>query len=201
LESKVLVGLDPGAHAYNLVKIQGKFYYLDCTVKDPRRGFLKGSSTFSHAPLQSPYLSTAFKIAYMDQISVTDYQPGASSTLGKTALRALTDEEINAVSEGAYTGIAGRTKANYAVKGTVIQATPFDKEHPLKPVYDANADTQNYMLAFRLTIDKEKLDENGTVKLFVGAGESESFTKANSKLKDGYLDVHEKLDQIYILRN
>ncbi len=195
LESKVLVGLDPGAHAYNLVKIQGKFYYLDCTVKDPRRGFLKGSSTFSHAPLQSPYLSTAFKIAYMDQISVTDYQPGASSTLGKTALRALTDEEINAVSEGAYTGIADRTKANYAVKGTVIQVTPFDKEHPLKPVYDANADTQNYVLAFRLTIDKEKLDENGTVKLFVGAGESESFTKANSTLKDGYLDVLCPIDE------
>lgn len=189
LESKVLVGLDPGAHAYNLVKIQGKFYYLDCTVKDPRRGFLKGSSTFSHAPLQSPYLSTAFKIAYMDQISVVDYRPGASSSLSGTAVRALTDEEISAVSEGRFTGIADRTKAKYAVKGTVIQVTPYDKDHPLKPVYEANADEQDYVLAFRLTIDKDKLDENGTVKLIAGEMSSDVFTKANSTLKDGYLDI------------
>lgn len=191
LESKVLMGMDGGAHTYNLVKIQGKYYYLDCSAKK----FLKGKRNFNTAPLQDRYLSTAFQTYYIANISENDYVGGQDSTLGGAAFRALTDEEISAVSGGVYTGIADRTKANYAVKGTVIQVTPFDKEHPLKPVYDANADTQNYVLAFRLTIDKEKLDENGTVKLFAGVGESESFTKANSTLKDGYLDVLCPLDE------
>lgn len=195
LESKVIMGLDSAAHAYNLVKIQGKYYFLDCTVKDPKRGFLKGSRNFYHALLQDRYLSTAFQTYYMANISENDYVGGQDSTLGKTALRALTDEEINAVSEGAYTGIADRTKAKYAVKGTVIQATPFDKAHPLKPVYEANSDAQNYVLAFRMTIDKEKLQDSGTVKFFAGKGESEGFTKANSTLKDGYLDVLCPIDE------
>ncbi len=188
LESKVLVGLDPGAHAYNLVKIKGKFYYLDCTVKDPKRGFLKGSRTFSHAPLQSPYLSTAFKLAYMDKISVTDYQPGASTTLGGAALRALTDAEISKVSGGAFTGIADRTKAKYTIKDNVIQAAPYDKAHPLKPVYFADSDEQDYVLALRLTVERDRMDDNGSVSISVGS-DTVLYKKADSTLKEGYLDL------------
>lgn len=184
LESKVIMGMDGGAHTYNLVKIQGKYYYLDCTAGV----FLKGKS-FRHAPLQDRYLSTAFQTYYMENISATDYVAGQESTLGSTAIRALTDEEIKAISNGAYTGIAERTRAKYAIQGSVIQVTPYDKTHPLKPVYDANADIQTEMLAFRLTIDQEKLDDNGIVKLVAGEGEGEIFTKVNSTLKDGYLDV------------
>lgn len=184
LESKVIMGMDAGAHTYNLVKIQGKYYYLDCTAGV----FLKGKS-FRHAPLQDRYLSTAFQTYYMANIADTDYVAGQESTLGSTAIRALTDEEIKAVSNGAYTGIAERTRAKYAIQGSVIQVTPYDKTQPLKPVYDANADTQNEMLAFRLTIDPEKLDDNGTVRLVAKEGEGETFTKANSTLKDGYVDV------------
>ena len=164
--------------------IQGKYYYLDCTAGV----FLKGKS-FRHAPLQDRYLSTAFQTYYMANIADTDYVAGQESTLGSTAIRALTDEEIKAVSNGAYTGIAERTRAKYAIQGSVIQVTPYDKTQPLKPVYDANADTQNEMLAFRLTIDPEKLDDNGTVRLVAKEGEGETFTKANSTLKDGYVDV------------
>lgn len=185
LESKVIMGLDGGAHTYNLVKIQGKYYYLDCSAKK----FLKGKKSFKPAPLQDRYLSTAFQTYYMAHIAENDYVGGQDSTLSGTAVRALTDEEISAVSEGRFTGIADRTKAKYAVKGTVIQVTPYDKDHPLKPVYEANADEQDYVLAFRLTIDKDKLDENGTVKLIAGEMSSDVFTKANSTLKDGYLDI------------
>lgn len=187
LESKVIMGLDAAAHAYNLVKIQGKFYFLDCTLKDPKRGFLKGSSTFSHALLQDRYLSTAFKLAYMDKISVTDYQPGASSTLG-AALRALTDEEISKVSGGAFMGVADRTKAKYAIKGNVIQVTSYDKAHPIKPIYFADSDQQAYVLALRLTVDREKMDENGTVRISAG-NDSAVYKKADSTLKEGYLDL------------
>ena len=185
LESKVLMGLDGGAHTYNLVKIQGKYYYLDCSAKK----FLKGKNTFQHALLQDRYLSTAFQTYYMSQIAENDYVGGQDSALSGAAVRALTDEEISAVSEGMYTGIADRTKAKYAIKGTVIEVTPYDKTHPLKPVYEANADKQNYVLAFRLMIDQAKLDENGTVTLLAGEMSSDVFTKANSTLKDGYLDI------------
>lgn len=184
LESKVIMGMDAGAHTYNLVKIQGKYYYLDCTAGV----FLKGKS-FRHAPLQDRYLSTAFQTYYMANIADTDYVAGQESTIGGTAIRALTDAEIKAASNGAYIGIAERTRAKYAIKGSIIQVTPYDKAHPVKPVYDANTDTQNDMLAFRLTLDQGKLDDNGTVKLVAKEGEGETFTKANSTLKDGYLDV------------
>lgn len=56
LESKVLMGMDAGAHTYNLVKIQGKYYYVDCST----RNFLKGKNSFKTAPLRtaiSPRLS------------------------------------------------------------------------------------------------------------------------------------------------
>lgn len=191
LESKVLMGMDSGAHTYNLVKIQGKYYYLDCSAKK----FLKGKRNFKTAPLQDRYLSTAFQTYYMANISENDYVGGQDSKLEKTALRALTDEEIRVMSEGAYTGIADRTKARYAVKGTVIQVTPFDKAHPLKPVYEANADEQNYILAFRLTVDKDKFDENGTVKLTAGELRSDVFKESNSTLKDGYLDILCPIDE------
>lgn len=191
LESKVLMGMDAGAHTYNLVKIQGKYYYVDCST----RNFLKGKNSFKTAPLQDRYLSTAFQTYYIANISDTDYVGGQDSALDKTAIRALTDEEISALSKGAYTGIADRTKAKYAIKGNVIQATPYDKEHPLKPVYEVNAGTQDYVLAFRLTIDKDKLDENGTIKMISGEMSSDVYQKANSTLKDGYLDLLCPLEQ------
>lgn len=191
LESKVLMGMDAGAHTYNLVKIHEKYYYVDCSAKK----LLKGKSTFKTAPLQDRYLSTAFQTYYIANISDTDYAGGQDSTLDKTAVRALTDKEISTLSKGAYTGIADRTKAKYAIKGNVIQATPYDKAHPLKPVYEVNAGTQDYVLAFRLTVDQEKMQDSGTVKLYVEGGESEPFTKANSTLKDGYLDVLCPIDE------
>lgn len=189
LESKVIMGLDTAAHAYNLVKIQGKFYFLDCTLKDPRKGFLKGSSTFYHALLQDRYLSTAFKLAYMDRISVTDYQPGVSSSLGGGAvITALTDEQICALNPD-YERIAYKTSAKYTVKGTGIRVTPVEKNGTLKPVYDKEKDVSTYMLAFRLNVDAERFGDDGTVVIMADGAAPQTYTKGNSTLKNGYVDV------------
>lgn len=189
LESKVVMGLDSAAHAYNLVKVQGKFYFLDCTLKDPKRGFLKGSSTFYHALLQDRYLSTAFKLAYMDRISVTDYQPGASSAPSDIAgIMALTDEQIRALNPD-YEQIAYKTTAKYTINGTSIKVTPEEKNGPLKPVYDKKKDASAYMLAFRLRTDTEKFGDDGTVSVVAGSAAPDIYTKENSTLKDGYVDI------------
>lgn len=185
LESKIIMGMDGGAHTYNLVKIQGKYYYLDCSAKK----FLKGKNSFKTAPLQDRYLSTAFQTYYMARIAKEDYEGGENSALSGTAIRALTDEEISTVSKGEYTGIADRTKAKYAIKDTVIQVTPYDKTHSLKPVYDANADEEDYVLAFRLQVDREKFDENGKIQIITGENCADFDKKKNPTLKDGYLDV------------
>ena len=184
LESKVLMGMDSGAHTYNLVKIQGKYYYLDCSAKV----FLKGKS-FKHAPLQDRYLSTAFQTYYMTQISDSDYEPGENSAVGSIGIRALTNPEINAASAGAYTAIADRTMAKYTINDTVIEVVPYDKEHSLRPVYNAEKDRADYMLAFRLQVDQEKLDENGRIQIIAGGSSAEFDKKKNPTLRGGYLDV------------
>lgn len=185
LENKVIMGLDAGAHTYNLVKIRGKYYYLDCSAKK----FLKGKKNFKTAPLQDRYLSTAFQTYFMAQIASDDYAAGQEPALDGIAVRALTDGEISQASGGAFTGIADRTSAKYELRDTVIQAALYDREHPLKPVYYADEDKQEYVLAFRLTVDREKFDENGTVQIFAGEADGHVFTKADSTLKDGYLDL------------
>lgn len=184
LESKILMGMDGGAHTYNLVKIQGKYYYLDCSAKK----FLKGKSSFKTAPLQDRYLSTAFQTYYMAHISDSDYAGGADSTIADASVRALTDAEISKVSGGAFTGIADRTKAKYTIKDNVIQAAPYDKAHPLKPVYFADSDEQDYVLALRLTVERDRMDDNGSVSISVGS-DTALYKKADSTLKEGYLDL------------
>ncbi len=189
LESKVIMGMDAAAHAYNLVKIQGKFYFLDCTLRDPKKGFLKGSSTFSHEILQDRYLSTAFKISYMDKISVTDYQPDAPSAMsGVAEVIALTDEQIRALNPD-YEQIAYKTTAKYTINGTSIKVTPKEKNGTLKPVYDEKKDASAYMLAFRLRTDAQKFGDDGSVSVVAGSAAPDIYTKENSTLKDGYVDI------------
>ena len=64
------MGMDAAAHTYNIVMIDGKYYYTDPSTSNI---ILKGSDSFKPATLQPKYLTEAFKSGVLSKISATDY--------------------------------------------------------------------------------------------------------------------------------
>ena len=85
VDCRVIEGISGGGpHAWNIVELDGKYYYLDTTWdagRDPYAYFLKGSSTLTdHAPdvkYNAPEFVSAYPISETDyQVPVShDYQP------------------------------------------------------------------------------------------------------------------------------
>lgn len=76
--NKILMGTDSGAHTYNIVQMaNGCYYYCDAS-NESGSVFLKGSSTFKPATLQSRYQNASFAGNFTDYLSYYDY-PGTYS--------------------------------------------------------------------------------------------------------------------------
>ncbi len=77
IDCRVITGQSRGEnHAWNIVKLGGRYYYLDATWDrgaTTYRYFLKGTSTFSDHLSDSPYTTPEFLSVY--PISATDYDP------------------------------------------------------------------------------------------------------------------------------
>lgn len=70
ITNRILMGTDSAAHTYNIVLIDGKYYYCDPSTTSV---VLKGSSSFSPAQLQEHYQTAEFKNNILSRISATDY--------------------------------------------------------------------------------------------------------------------------------
>ena len=76
IANRILLGQDAGAHTYNLVWLDGKYYYCDAS------GYvvLKGSNNFQAATLQERFLTERFQNEIMSKVSTTDYVATTPST-------------------------------------------------------------------------------------------------------------------------
>lgn len=70
IANRILMGTDAAAHTYNIVLIDGKYYYCDPSTTTV---ILKGSNSFSPATLQEHYQTDKFKANILSKISATDY--------------------------------------------------------------------------------------------------------------------------------
>ena len=67
--SKVIMGTDANAHTYNIVELDGKWYYIDTTAKI----YLKGSNNFKRTTEQSRFKQETFVENYVNNIDPADY--------------------------------------------------------------------------------------------------------------------------------
>lgn len=69
ISNRILMGVDEGAHTYNIVEIDGSYYYTDPSGNI----VLKGSNNFRHADWQERFLDDEFTEKTASRISKTDY--------------------------------------------------------------------------------------------------------------------------------
>ena len=80
IANRIVMGMDAAAHTYNLVLIDGKYYYTDPSTTNV---ILKGTNSFKPAELQPQYLEDRYKNNILSKLSETDY-PLPSSGNGNT---------------------------------------------------------------------------------------------------------------------
>lgn len=80
IANRIVMGMDAAAHTYNLVLIDGKYYYTDPSTTDI---ILKGTNNFKPAELQPHYLTDRYKNNILSKLSATDYPlPSSGSGSG-----------------------------------------------------------------------------------------------------------------------
>lgn len=70
IANRILMGVDAAAHTYNIVLIDGKYYYCDPSTSTV---ILKGSKSFKPAALQERFQTDAFKAGVLSKLSASDY--------------------------------------------------------------------------------------------------------------------------------
>lgn len=182
---RVLMGTDANAHTYNIVKIDGAWYYVDTSGGV----FLKGSNEFKPATLQSQYLTGTFKKEYIDKISRTSY---AVSGVVNTPSQ-LEQVECLAAGEAKDVGLVsvdGMT-AKYTTSGTTIKASGTVKytEGCIKHL-GYEEETSGYFLALKLQMDPKNFG-NGkiTVSYLDESGEQQDEVYDSTKLDNGWLKL------------
>ncbi len=98
IPSKVIMGTDPAAHAYNIVKVDGSWYYIDT---NSRRG-LSTATEFTRAEEQYMYQDSRYIKNYLSKIEGNNYNVEAigviavSNSENEDVERFETFEEANA---------------------------------------------------------------------------------------------------------
>ncbi len=178
VSSRVLMGTDPGAHTYNIVRLGEYYYYIDCS----NRRFLKGSKNFQKATLQKLWQRPEFQENIMKKISEADYGGNKSSSI--KSVKALSDAQIKQL-DGNMLNVADKMAASYKISGSDIIVSNVSRT-VLMPVYGCSeylgvedkteaAREDGYFLAFRISADKSKFTPEGRITVsFIRDGESVS---------------------------
>lgn len=103
IANRILMGTDAAAHTYNIVLIDGKYYYCDPSTTTV---VLKGSNSFSPAQLQEHYQTAEFKNNILSRISASDY-PVKTTTETPPADSGNSNTEANTGSSNAGSSNAG----------------------------------------------------------------------------------------------
>ena len=98
VSSRILMNEEEGAHTFNIVLLDGKYYYCDPTTGET----LKGSANFTTGRLNWKYQNEDFQKFILSRVSVEDYQPGAGGS-----------GSGGGSSEANYTGLASAADGNW----------------------------------------------------------------------------------------
>ena len=183
---RVLMGTDANAHTYNIVELEGKWYYVDTNAGV----LLKGTKDFKPATLQSQYQTAAFKAEYISKISAESYVGNAESQL--KSVESLTRDEIRAIDSN-LTAADGMT-ATYTINGATIKAagTLTYKEGCSKYLgYDeAKPSTGGYFLALRLNVNNEEFEPGGGMTVsYLADGTRKEKSYSQEDLKGGNVNL------------
>lgn len=206
ISSRVLMGVDSGAHTYNIVQLEGDYYYVDCS----NGRFLQGSKSFKSSPLQEQWCTERFQKNYIAKISPDNYGGSAASSI--KSITVLNDAQIAAIDSNLIS-TSTKMSAAYKISGSKVTVTNASKT-VLGQVYgcseylglsDADKETAKkewgYYLALRVNVDAAKFvnetDNTGSLKIAYnlnGNRVTKAYTMADSStLKDGYVDAILKL--------
>lgn len=117
IPNRIVMVEDVGAHTFNLVLLNGKYYYCDVGSNV----LLKGSNSFGHAPLQSMWRDDArFVENIWNKVSATDYDP--SAVIYATALDLDIDTVYKSALGESFQITATVTPAN-AINAEVVWST------------------------------------------------------------------------------
>ncbi len=184
---RVLMGVDANAHTYNIVQLDGAWYYVDTNAGV----LLKGTDDFQPATLQSQYRTPAFTSEYLSKISKKSYAGSGADTSGLKAVESLTSEEIRAI-DGNLTAAADRMKATYTIGGAAVKASGTVKylegcSRYLGYEENKNMPASGYFLGLKLSVDTAGFTKDGTVTVsyFDQAGVQKSVSYGMDDLKDG----------------
>ena len=141
IPNRILMGTDAAAHTYNIVMIDGKYYYTDPSTSNV---ILKGSNNFKPAPLQAKYMTNEFKAGVLSKISATDYplpsssggagtggSQGGGSQSGSTTQKPSTTPSTTPSTNGNQTSDTPLSEAAQSVEYKVLDGA--------ESTYEANA--------------------------------------------------------------
>jgi len=106
VSSRILMNNEAGAHTYNIVLVDGKYYYCDPTTG----ATLKGSNNFVTGELQEQYQDENFQKLILSRVSATDYDPNNNVPEG---LVTASDGKQYFYENGIKQGTEGRGKEVY----------------------------------------------------------------------------------------
>ncbi|MDE6406295.1 MAG: transglutaminase-like domain-containing protein [Lachnospiraceae bacterium] len=161
---RVLMGTDANAHTYNIVRMGDAWYYVDTNTGV----LLKGTNDFKPATLQSQYRTAGFQQEYLSKIPKESYAGTVESVSGLTAVESLGGEDIQAIDSNLTAAAADRMTAAYTINGVTVKTSGTVKYLDGCSKYlgyedNSNMPTSGYFLALKLSVDKAKFTEDGTI--------------------------------------
>lgn len=116
IPSKVIMGTDAAAHAYNIVKLGNKWYFIDANTKR----YLSDEDNFARAQEQDYYLDSRFIASYLSKIPGNDYYVESKGTAVVTGSDGSTSDEYSDLSEAvAYIMQQAALEGNESVEYTI----------------------------------------------------------------------------------
>lgn len=152
IPSKVIMGTDAAAHAYNIVEIGNKWYFIDTNS----RRYLADEDNFTRAQEQYFYLDSRFIANYLSKIPGNDYYVESTGTAVVTGTDGTTSEEYGDLSKAvSYIMEQAAKEGNESVEYT-ITIKDGDMAFPETAIIFSKHDEDNYPIAHyddRVTID------------------------------------------------
>lgn len=146
IANRIVMGMDAAAHTYNLVLIDGKYYYTDPSTTNV---ILKGTNSFKPAELQPQYLANRYKNNILSKLSATDYPLPSSENNSNTGNNNNATNNNNTINNSA-------TNNDVTQNGDATQNDDKQQEYKVLDGADSTYDAETKEFSLRADADIEK---------------------------------------------